>query len=68
MPFLLVLGAAIRHCDEEKGWLEPDLFNCTSPAFKELSMLVIPSALQPCQGRSHTNKGSQLGFKELSSH
>lgn len=46
-PFLLVLGAAIRHCDEEKGWLEPDLFNCTSPAFKELSMLVILSALQP---------------------
>uniref|UniRef100_A0A803W489 Cadherin EGF LAG seven-pass G-type receptor 3 n=1 Tax=Ficedula albicollis TaxID=59894 RepID=A0A803W489_FICAL len=33
------LGAAIRHCDEEKGWLEPDLFNCTSPAFKELSVL-----------------------------
>ncbi|XP_074952154.1 cadherin EGF LAG seven-pass G-type receptor 3 isoform X1 [Phalacrocorax aristotelis] len=33
-------GAAIRHCDEEKGWLEPDLFNCTSPAFKELSMLL----------------------------
>uniref|UniRef100_A0A803VCW4 Cadherin EGF LAG seven-pass G-type receptor 3 n=1 Tax=Ficedula albicollis TaxID=59894 RepID=A0A803VCW4_FICAL len=33
------LGAAIRHCDEEKGWLEPDLFNCTSPAFKELSGL-----------------------------
>uniref|UniRef100_U3K0S8 Uncharacterized protein n=1 Tax=Ficedula albicollis TaxID=59894 RepID=U3K0S8_FICAL len=32
------LGAAIRHCDEEKGWLEPDLFNCTSPAFKELSL------------------------------
>uniref|UniRef100_A0A8C6Z0A9 Cadherin EGF LAG seven-pass G-type receptor 3 n=1 Tax=Nothoprocta perdicaria TaxID=30464 RepID=A0A8C6Z0A9_NOTPE len=34
------LGAAVRHCDEEKGWLEPDLFNCTSPAFKELSVLL----------------------------
>uniref|UniRef100_A0A8C6JQ68 Uncharacterized protein n=1 Tax=Melopsittacus undulatus TaxID=13146 RepID=A0A8C6JQ68_MELUD len=34
------LGAAVRHCDEEKGWQEPDLFNCTSPAFKELSMLL----------------------------
>lgn len=46
--FLLVSGAAVRHCDEEKGWLEPDLFNCTSPAFKELSMLVIPPlVLQP---------------------
>uniref|UniRef100_A0A8C3D3U7 Cadherin EGF LAG seven-pass G-type receptor 3 n=1 Tax=Cairina moschata TaxID=8855 RepID=A0A8C3D3U7_CAIMO len=33
-------GAAVRHCDEEKGWLEPDLFNCTSPAFKELSILL----------------------------
>uniref|UniRef100_A0A8C6JU56 Uncharacterized protein n=1 Tax=Melopsittacus undulatus TaxID=13146 RepID=A0A8C6JU56_MELUD len=39
------LGAAVRHCDEEKGWQEPDLFNCTSPAFKELSMLVILSLL-----------------------
>ncbi|KYO29743.1 prestin isoform B [Alligator mississippiensis] len=34
------LGSAIRHCDEGKGWLEPDLFNCTSPAFKELSALL----------------------------
>ncbi|XP_043374581.1 cadherin EGF LAG seven-pass G-type receptor 3 [Dermochelys coriacea] len=34
------LGAAIRHCDEERGWLEPNLFNCTSPAFKELSTLL----------------------------
>ncbi|XP_062825902.1 cadherin EGF LAG seven-pass G-type receptor 3 isoform X3 [Anolis carolinensis] len=33
-------GAAIRQCDEERGWLEPDLFNCTSPAFKELSALL----------------------------
>nr|XP_048713462.1 cadherin EGF LAG seven-pass G-type receptor 3 isoform X2 [Caretta caretta] len=33
-------GAAIRHCDGERGWLEPDLFNCTSPAFKELSTLL----------------------------
>ncbi|XP_010072904.1 PREDICTED: cadherin EGF LAG seven-pass G-type receptor 3-like, partial [Pterocles gutturalis] len=36
----VIAGAAVRHCDEEKGWLEPDLFNCTSPAFKELSMLL----------------------------
>ncbi|XP_078241394.1 cadherin EGF LAG seven-pass G-type receptor 3 isoform X3 [Pogona vitticeps] len=34
------LGAAVRHCDEARGWLEPDLFNCTSPAFKELSALL----------------------------
>uniref|UniRef100_A0A3Q3JKS0 Cadherin, EGF LAG seven-pass G-type receptor 3 n=1 Tax=Monopterus albus TaxID=43700 RepID=A0A3Q3JKS0_MONAL len=31
------VGAAIRHCDEERGWLEPDLYNCTSPPFVELS-------------------------------
>ncbi|KAJ0064549.1 hypothetical protein NL108_009741, partial [Boleophthalmus pectinirostris] len=31
------VGAAIRHCDVERGWLEPDLYNCTSPAFVELN-------------------------------
>ncbi|KAM4821571.1 cadherin EGF LAG seven-pass G-type receptor 3 isoform 3-T3 [Thomomys bottae] len=34
------LGTAVRLCDEEHGWLEPDLFNCTSPAFRELSLLL----------------------------
>ncbi|XP_075687862.1 cadherin EGF LAG seven-pass G-type receptor 3 isoform X3 [Rhinoderma darwinii] len=33
-------GAAIRHCDDVRGWVEPDLFNCTSPAFTELSTLL----------------------------
>ncbi|XP_058144461.1 cadherin EGF LAG seven-pass G-type receptor 3 isoform X2 [Dasypus novemcinctus] len=33
-------GAALRLCDEDQGWLEPDLFNCTSPAFRELSLLL----------------------------
>uniref|UniRef100_A0A8D0CH87 Cadherin EGF LAG seven-pass G-type receptor 3 n=1 Tax=Scleropages formosus TaxID=113540 RepID=A0A8D0CH87_SCLFO len=28
---------AIRHCDAERGWLAPDLFNCTSPSFVELN-------------------------------
>lgn len=37
-------GAAVRLCDEEQGWLEPDLFNCTSPAFRELTLLVRPPA------------------------
>lgn len=36
----LSLGAAVRLCDEDQGWLEPDLFNCTSPAFRELNLLV----------------------------
>uniref|UniRef100_A0AAR2LI49 Cadherin, EGF LAG seven-pass G-type receptor 3 n=1 Tax=Pygocentrus nattereri TaxID=42514 RepID=A0AAR2LI49_PYGNA len=31
------VGAAIRHCDVDRGWLEPDLYNCTSPAFVELN-------------------------------
>ncbi|XP_041532693.1 cadherin EGF LAG seven-pass G-type receptor 3 isoform X5 [Microtus oregoni] len=33
-------GVAVRLCDEDQGWLEPDLFNCTSPAFRELSLLL----------------------------
>ncbi|XP_029291798.1 cadherin EGF LAG seven-pass G-type receptor 3 [Cottoperca gobio] len=31
------VGAAIRHCEMERGWLEPDLYNCTSPPFVELN-------------------------------
>ncbi|XP_028652386.2 cadherin EGF LAG seven-pass G-type receptor 2 isoform X2 [Erpetoichthys calabaricus] len=30
------IGTAIRHCDEHKGWLPPNLFNCTSVTFLEL--------------------------------
>uniref|UniRef100_A0A8C2T9U6 Cadherin EGF LAG seven-pass G-type receptor 2 n=1 Tax=Coturnix japonica TaxID=93934 RepID=A0A8C2T9U6_COTJA len=26
------IGTAVRHCDEHKGWLPPNLFNCTSLA------------------------------------
>lgn len=33
-------GAAIRHCDVERGWLEPELYNCTSPPFVELNAAV----------------------------
>ncbi|XP_037628924.1 cadherin EGF LAG seven-pass G-type receptor 3 isoform X2 [Sebastes umbrosus] len=32
------VGAAIRHCDAERGWMEPDLYNCTSPPFVELNV------------------------------
>ncbi|KAK2841261.1 hypothetical protein Q7C36_012840 [Tachysurus vachellii] len=31
------VGAAIRHCDVDRGWLEPDLYNCTSPSFVDLN-------------------------------
>lgn len=33
-------GTAIRHCDEHKGWLSPNLFNCTSVSFSKLKTLV----------------------------
>eukprot|EP00066_Takifugu_rubripes_P022942 XP_011612208.1 PREDICTED: cadherin EGF LAG seven-pass G-type receptor 2 [Takifugu rubripes] len=33
------LGTAIRHCDEHKGWLPPNLFNCTSTTFSKLKIL-----------------------------
>uniref|UniRef100_A0A7N6FG21 Cadherin EGF LAG seven-pass G-type receptor 2 n=1 Tax=Anabas testudineus TaxID=64144 RepID=A0A7N6FG21_ANATE len=33
------LGTAIRHCDEHKGWLPPNLFNCTSVTFSKLKVL-----------------------------
>ena len=33
-------GTAIRHCSEEKGWLSPELFNCTTVTFSHLKKLV----------------------------
>ncbi|XP_067443425.1 cadherin EGF LAG seven-pass G-type receptor 2 isoform X2 [Thunnus thynnus] len=33
------LGTAVRHCDEHKGWLPPNLFNCTSVTFSKLKAL-----------------------------
>ncbi|CAG5981183.1 unnamed protein product [Menidia menidia] len=33
------IGTAIRHCDEHKGWLPPNLFNCTSATFIKLKAL-----------------------------
>ncbi|KAM6454465.1 cadherin EGF LAG seven-pass G-type receptor 2 isoform 4-T4 [Liasis olivaceus] len=30
------VGTAVRHCDEHKGWLAPNLFNCTSLTFAVL--------------------------------
>ncbi|XP_054032276.1 cadherin EGF LAG seven-pass G-type receptor 2 [Dryobates pubescens] len=30
------VGTAVRHCDEHKGWLPPNLFNCSSLAFAAL--------------------------------
>ncbi|KAJ8262011.1 hypothetical protein GJAV_G00161080 [Gymnothorax javanicus] len=30
------IGTAIRHCNDEKGWLPPELFNCTAITFSQL--------------------------------
>ncbi|XP_068611577.1 cadherin EGF LAG seven-pass G-type receptor 1 [Brachionichthys hirsutus] len=30
------IGTAIRHCSDEKGWLSPELFNCTTVTFFHL--------------------------------
>ncbi|XP_039617017.1 cadherin EGF LAG seven-pass G-type receptor 1 isoform X2 [Polypterus senegalus] len=33
------IGTAVRHCNEEKGWLRPELFNCTTITFSELKTM-----------------------------
>uniref|UniRef100_A0A8D0AXG8 Cadherin EGF LAG seven-pass G-type receptor 1 n=1 Tax=Sander lucioperca TaxID=283035 RepID=A0A8D0AXG8_SANLU len=33
------IGTAIRHCNDEKGWLSPELFNCTTITFSHLKKL-----------------------------
>ncbi|XP_069628056.1 cadherin EGF LAG seven-pass G-type receptor 2 isoform X1 [Haliaeetus albicilla] len=50
------IGTAVRHCDEHKGWLPPNLFNCSSLAFAALRAWAErlsrnESALDPAQSR-----------------
>ncbi|NWR73985.1 CELR1 protein, partial [Centropus unirufus] len=33
------VGNAVRHCNIEKGWLPPDLFNCTTNTFVDLKIM-----------------------------
>ncbi|XP_062852533.1 cadherin EGF LAG seven-pass G-type receptor 1 [Trichomycterus rosablanca] len=33
------IGTAVRHCSDEKGWLPPELFNCTTVTFSQLKKL-----------------------------
>lgn len=33
-------GNAVRHCNIEKGWLPPELFNCTTNTFVDLKIMV----------------------------
>lgn len=37
---LCSLGNAVRHCSGEKGWLPPELFNCTTVSFVDLKAMV----------------------------
>uniref|UniRef100_G3N7U4 Cadherin, EGF LAG seven-pass G-type receptor 2 n=1 Tax=Gasterosteus aculeatus aculeatus TaxID=481459 RepID=G3N7U4_GASAC len=48
------LGTAIRHCDEHKGWLPPNLFNCTSVTFSKLKALQTAAML--ANATLHTEK------------
>nr|XP_008177211.2 cadherin EGF LAG seven-pass G-type receptor 1 isoform X4 [Chrysemys picta bellii] len=33
------VGNAVRHCNSEKGWLPPELFNCTTVSFVDLKIM-----------------------------
>lgn len=44
---MFVLGTAVRHCNDEKGWLPPELFNCTTITFSQLKKLVPISHILP---------------------
>ncbi|XP_009997755.1 PREDICTED: cadherin EGF LAG seven-pass G-type receptor 1 [Chaetura pelagica] len=33
------VGNAVRHCNIEKGWLPPELFNCTTNSFVDLKIM-----------------------------
>ncbi|XP_053440843.1 cadherin EGF LAG seven-pass G-type receptor 1 isoform X3 [Nycticebus coucang] len=33
------VGNAVRHCSSEKGWLPPELFNCTTVSFMDLRVM-----------------------------
>ncbi|XP_018408005.1 PREDICTED: cadherin EGF LAG seven-pass G-type receptor 1 [Nanorana parkeri] len=50
------VGNAIRHCSEEKGWLPPELFNCTTLTFLELKTL---------NEKLHRNETSLDGAKSI---
>nr|XP_033782493.1 cadherin EGF LAG seven-pass G-type receptor 3 [Geotrypetes seraphini] len=54
-------GVAFRHCDEEKGWLEPDLFNCTSPPFTEL--LTLLESLEKNETELNTIEAKKLAYR-----
>nr|XP_025039040.1 cadherin EGF LAG seven-pass G-type receptor 1 isoform X3 [Pelodiscus sinensis] len=34
------VGNAVRHCNSERGWLPPELFNCTTLIFVDLKLMI----------------------------
>ncbi|XP_032895639.1 cadherin EGF LAG seven-pass G-type receptor 1 isoform X2 [Amblyraja radiata] len=52
------IGTAIRHCNEEKGWLPPDLFNCTTLTFIQLKSIM--EKLHRNETRMNTNNSKKL--------
>uniref|UniRef100_A0A3Q3WKM9 Cadherin EGF LAG seven-pass G-type receptor 1 n=1 Tax=Mola mola TaxID=94237 RepID=A0A3Q3WKM9_MOLML len=62
------IGTAIRHCSDEKGWLLPELFNCTAVTFGHLKKLNNDLRLNTSRMDSEHSKAavrllhSQAGF------
>ncbi|MBN3295144.1 CELR2 protein, partial [Amia calva] len=60
------VGTAIRHCDEHKGWLPPNLFNCTSSAFAPLKSFVrIP---RHCVASSRCSHAAAVLYRNATLH
>lgn len=57
----------MRHCSGEKGWLPPELFNCTTVSFVQLKAMVgtrVRTGLLGVDGRrgSRDRAGQRLGM------
>ncbi|RXM27960.1 Cadherin EGF LAG seven-pass G-type receptor 1 [Acipenser ruthenus] len=50
------VGTAVRHCSEIKGWLPPELFNCTTLTFSELKTM---------NEKMHRNETNMAGDKSM---
>ncbi|XP_040264648.1 cadherin EGF LAG seven-pass G-type receptor 3 [Bufo bufo] len=61
-------GAAIRHCDDVRGWVDPDLFNCTSPAFTELSALLDSLERNETELNTIESKKLSLRLRSVTEH
>uniref|UniRef100_A0A8C8SDX6 Cadherin EGF LAG seven-pass G-type receptor 1 n=1 Tax=Pelusios castaneus TaxID=367368 RepID=A0A8C8SDX6_9SAUR len=50
------MGNAVRHCNSERGWLPPELFNCTTVSFVDLKIM---------NEKLHLNKTKLDGDKSI---